>query len=104
MPEFLPNQPIQDDTGAGVVDVTFGNTVKSLPPGPHTFQLVVVDDMGVSSDPVTVQVVVQGKPIAVLSAPDKVALGQAFKLDATRSTSPGGKVTKFIFTRVVKIT
>jgi hypothetical protein len=101
MAEFVPNQPITDESG--VVEVTFGNVVKPLPPGTHIFQLVVVDDMGVSSDPVQAQVVVQGKPVAVLNAPDKVAAGQAFRLDATKSTSPGGKVTKFIFTRIVAI-
>ncbi|MDT4956095.1 MAG: hypothetical protein QOJ02_4233 [Acidobacteriota bacterium] len=101
MAEFVPNQPITDENG--VVEVTFGNVVKPLPPGTHIFQLVVVDDLGVSSDPVTAQVVIQGKPVAVLSAPDKVALGLPFKLDATAST-PKGKITKFIFTRIVKIT
>jgi len=102
MPEFVPNQPITDETG--IVEVTFGNTVKSLPPGTHTFQLVVVDDMGVSSDPVQAQIVIQGKPVAVLGAPEKVAVGQTFKLDARKSNSPGGKVVKFIFTRIVGVT
>lgn len=99
MPEFVPNQPVTLDKS--VVDVTFGATVKSLDPGTHTFQLVVVDDLGVSSDPVQTKVVVQGKPVAVLSGPPRVATGQSFQLDGSKSSSTGGKITKFIFTRIV---
>lgn len=102
MAEFVPNKPITQETP--VIDVTFGNAAPALPPGTHTFQLVVVDDLGVSSDPVIEQVIVQGKPVAVLSAPERVAAGQAFKLDGSKSNVPGGKVAKFIFTRIVRQT
>jgi hypothetical protein len=101
MAEFVINQPITQDTP--IIDVTFGAVVKSLPPGTHTFQLVVVDDLGVSSDPVTEQVVVQGKPVASLDAlPPRVAVGQPFKLDGTKSSVAGGKIVKYIFTRLGK--
>jgi hypothetical protein len=99
MPEFVPNQPVTLEKG--VVDVTFGATVKSLDPGTHTFQLVVVDDLGVSSDPVQTKVTVQGKPIADLNGPSRVAAGQSFQLDGSKSISAGGKITKWIFTRIV---
>lgn len=102
MAEFVPNQPISQETP--VIDVTFGAQVKALPPGTHTFQLVVVDDLGVQSDPVIEQVVVQGKPVAALDGPGRVAAGTPFKLDATKSSVAGGKIVKYIFTRVVKIT
>jgi hypothetical protein len=101
MAEFVPNQPITQE--APVIDVTFG-AAKPLPPGTHTFQLVVVDDLGVQSDPVIEQVVVQGKPVAVLEGPARVAVGQTFKLDATKSSVAGGKIVKYIFTRIVKTT
>lgn len=102
MAEILPNQPITQESP--VLEVTFGNIVKSLPPGVHTFQLVVVDDLGVSSDPVIEQITVQGKPVAALDGPDRVAVGQSFKLDGSKSTAPGGKIVKWIFTRVVRVT
>jgi hypothetical protein len=102
MAEFVPNQPITQDTP--VIDVTFGAVVKALPPGTHTFQLVVVDDLGVQSDPVIEQVIVQGKPVAVLEGPTRVAAGTPFKLDATKSNVSSGKIVKYIFTRIVKTT
>lgn len=100
MAEFVINQPITQETPT--IDVTFGAVVKPLPPGTHTFQLVVVDDLGVQSDPVIEQVVIQGKPVAVLEGPPRVAVGQAFRLDASKSNVPGGKIVKYIFTRLGK--
>jgi len=99
MPEFVPNISVPSEKP--IVDVTFGATVKSLEPGTHTFQLVVVDDLGVSSDPFTTKVVVQGKPVAALSGPPRVAAGQPFQLDGSKSSAPGGKIAKWIFTRIV---
>ncbi|HEX8774575.1 MAG TPA: hypothetical protein VF735_13460 [Pyrinomonadaceae bacterium] len=100
MAEFVPNKPIPHDEP--LIDVTFGTAAPALTPGVHTFQLVVVDDLGVSSDPVIEQVTIQGKPVAVLSGPGRVALGQTFKLDGSKSNVPGGKIVKWIFTRIVR--
>jgi hypothetical protein len=72
-----------------------------LPKGQHTFQLVVVDDDGLVSDPVTVDVVVRDdrKPTAVLVAPVTVPFGQTFRLDGSKSSDlPPGKVVKFVWT------
>lgn len=103
MAEFLPNKPVEVDAATkGVVDVTFGNAASALPPGVHTIQLEVIDDLGVKSDPVTRQITVQAKPVAVLGAPERVALGQGFKLDGSKSSVQGGKIVKWIFTRLAK--
>jgi hypothetical protein len=102
MAEFVVNKPVTQD--APIADVTFSNAVPALPPGTHTFQLVVVDDLGVSSDPVIEQVIIQGKPVAVLTAPDRVAFGLPFRLDGSKSNVPGGKIAKWIFTRIVRVT
>ena len=72
-----------------------------LPKGQHTFQLVVVDDDGLQSDPVTVDIVVRDdrKPTAVLVAPATVPFGQAFRLDGSKSSDlPPGQVVKFVWT------
>jgi hypothetical protein len=72
-----------------------------LPKGQHTFQLVVVDDDGLQSDPVTVDIVVRDdrKPTAVLAAPVTVPFGQTFRIDGSKSSDlPPGKVVKFVWT------
>jgi hypothetical protein len=58
-----------------------------LPPGNHRFQLVVVDDGGQSSEPVTVEVVVidDAKPTAVIDAPAVLTQGASFTLSGRRS-------------------
>ena len=94
--EFFPNKPVTE-TETGIVQVTFGEA-GPLAPGFHTFQLVVVDDLGVSSDPVTARVFVKGKPVAVLTAPERVPLGDSFQLDGSRSDPQDGKITQWIFT------
>lgn len=72
-----------------------------LPKGVHVFQLVVVDDDGLLSDPVQVQVTVADdrKPTAVLAAPATVQLGQGFILDGSKSTDAApGKVVEYHWT------
>ena len=101
MAEFFPNQPVTMDTP--VVEVTFGDRASALPPGTHTFSLVVVDDLGISSDAVAVQVTVQAKPQANLKAPERVPFGRSFTLDGTPDPASRAKITKWIFTRSVKI-
>ncbi len=74
---------------------------KPLPKGQHTFQLIVVDDDGLQSDPVHVDVVVRDdrKPTAVLTAPATVPFGQSFRLDGSKSSDLApGKVVKYLWT------
>ena len=95
--EFIPNQPVVVKE-TGVVEVTFGEVAPPLAPGFHTFQLVVVDDLGVSSDPVMARVFVAARPTASLIAPEKVGFGEPFKLDGSQSESPDGRITQWVFT------
>jgi hypothetical protein len=58
--------------------------------GTVTFQLVVVDNLGVSSAPVTQTVTIQSAPIAVLTAtPSPVAPGGTITLSGAGSTTTG---------------
>ena len=98
MAEFVPNKPVTQEKP--IVEVTFDSPAGALQPGVHTFQLVVVDDLGVQSEPVTEQVIVQGKPVAVIQGPARVPAGQPFKLDGSKSSVPGGKIIKWTFTRM----
>jgi hypothetical protein len=75
-----------------------------LPSGTHIFQLVVVDEDGNQSDPVTAQIVIKDtqKPTAVLTvAPTQVQPGQVFSLDGSKSSDVApGRVVSFIWTMV----
>jgi|SRR3954466_12652535 len=74
---------------------------KPLPKGVHTFQLVVIDDDGLASDPMTVDLVVRDdrKPTAFLVAPQTVPFGQSFKIDGSKSSDlPPGTVVKYVWT------
>jgi hypothetical protein len=98
MATFTVGQEIATDDSFISVDATLDTP---LPKGQHTFSLVVVDDDGLQSDPVTVEVVVRDdrKPTAVLSAPVTVPFGQSFRLDGSKSSDlPPGKVVKFVWT------
>jgi len=98
MATFTVGQEITTEDSFVSVDATVENP---LPKGQHTFSLVVVDDDGLQSDPVTVEIVVRDdrKPTAVLIAPQTVPFGQTFKLDGSRSSDlPPGKVVKYVWT------
>jgi|SRR4051812_28730510 len=98
MATFTVGQDIATPDPVVSVDATID---LPLPKGQHTFQLIVEDDDGLLSDPVTVDVVVRDdrKPTAVLIAPQTVPFGQSFKLDASRSSDlPPGKIVKFVWT------
>jgi len=98
MAQFTVGQEISTDDSFISVDATLD---LPLPKGQHTFSLVVVDDDGLQSDPVTVEVVVRDdrKPTAVVSAPVTVPFGQSFKLDGSKSSDvPPGKVVKYVWT------
>jgi hypothetical protein len=77
------------------VTVTVPNTS-----GTVTFQLIVTDNLGVASAPVTQTVTIQGAPIAVLKAtPAVVAAGKTITLDASGSTAAApGTVASYAFT------
>lgn len=86
-------------------------TLSSYPPaqvGRYTFQLVVGDETGSLSTPVTASVIVTAPasvavadrtaPTAVLDVPTIVSQGQTFNLDARRSSDVGGRVVKYVWT------
>lgn len=98
MATFTVGQEITTDDSFVSVDATID---LPLPKGQHTFSLVVVDDDGLQSDPVNVDIVVRDdrKPTAVLVAPVTVPFGQSFKMDGSKSSDlPPGKVVKYIWT------
>jgi hypothetical protein len=87
-------------TTTGTVEVTVTPTAP-LPPGTHRFQLVVVDDSGNQSDPVTTDVVIKDtiKPVAQIKPVDTIQPGQTFSLDGSGSTDTlPGKVVQWIWT------
>ena len=98
MATFTIGQDVSTEESFVSVDATLD---KPLPKGAHTFQLVVVDDDQLLSDPMTVDVIVRDdrKPTAVLVAPATVPFGQPFRLDGSKSSDlPPGKVVKYIWT------
>lgn len=84
------------------VDVTQTPGTPPIPQGTHHFQLVVVDEAGNKSAPVTAAVVIKDTilPTAVLTiAPTQVQPGQTFRLDGSKSSDVApGTVTQFIWT------
>lgn len=99
MPVFQPNVPQQ--TTDPTIQVTV-DAQNPLPVGRHVFRLVVVDDAGNESLPDEVEVFVTdaNKPTAILRAPARVPFGQSFPLDGRASTDVGGKIVRYIWTRV----
>ena len=98
MPAFVIGKDVVTDDPFVTVDAT---TAAPLPKGQHIFQLFVVDDDGLQSDPVTVEIVVRDdrKPTAVLVAPVTVPFGEPFRLDGSRSSDlPPGKITRYVWT------
>jgi hypothetical protein len=98
MATFTVGAPVTTADPFVTVDST---TATPFPKGQHTFQLIVIDDLGVHSDPVTVDIVVRDatKPTAVLVAPPAVAFGQSFKLDGSKSSALApGKVVQYVWT------
>jgi hypothetical protein len=73
-----------------------------LPVGRHRFQLVVVDDSGNESAPSVAEVIVRDtqKPTAILDAPKVVDVGSSFQLSGARSSDIGGKIVRYIWTRL----
>jgi hypothetical protein len=100
--DLLVNQPVD----ANAPDATLMLDVDPAKPiriGTYTFQLKVTDDSGNISDPAEVKVVVydEGKPIALIDAPPRVAFGKGFTLSGERSHDlGGGKIVKFTWTLI----
>ena len=97
---FIINQPVETTTTE--VEVTPGTGGAELPPGRHTFQLVVTDDSGNASSPATIEVIVRDtvKPTAVIDAPAVVDVGKSFTMSGKRSSDIGGRIVKFAWTRL----
>jgi hypothetical protein len=102
MAKFDLGVPIETDDNTPFVQVDVDPQVP-LAKGIHVFQLVVIDDDGLHSDPASVEVVVMDdrKPTAVLDAPKTVKLGQSFTLVGKSSVDqPPGKIVRFVWTFV----
>lgn len=100
MPVFTPNVPI--DTPTPTIEFTL-DPARPLPPGQHTFRLVVEDDAGNLSQTAQTMVIVRDtiNPTAVIRAPRNVEPGQNFTLDGTESSDVApGRVVKYIWTWV----
>lgn len=89
---FTVNKPV--DTPTASVEAV----VAGLAPGTTcTFQLVVIDDLGQESAPVTATVQIQAAPVAKITAPKTAGAGKSFTLDATGST-PQGQIKSYRWT------
>src|SRR5690242_15698895 len=89
---FTVNKPV--DTPTPSVEATIPN----LAPGTVcTFQLVVFDELGQESAPVTATVEIQGLPVAKITAPKTAAAGKTFTLDGAGST-PQGQIKSYRWT------
>ena len=100
MPKFELGVPIETDENTAVVQVDV-DPQRPLPKGVHVFQLVVIDDDGLQSEPVTVEVTVMDdrRPTAVLDAPRAVRFGQAFNLVGRASSDePPGRIVRYVWT------
>jgi hypothetical protein len=84
------------------VDVTQTPGTAAIAQGTHHFQLIVVDEAGNKSAPVTAAVVIKDTilPTAVLTiAPTQVQPAQTFRLDGSKSSDVApGTVTQYIWT------
>jgi hypothetical protein len=89
---FTVNKPV--DTPTPSVEATIPN----LAPGTTcTFQLIVIDQLGQESAPVTATVEIQGAPVAKITAPKTAAAGKTFTLDGAGST-PQGQIKSYRWT------
>ncbi len=92
------NTPVSTTTPTFAVSVSPANP---LPPGVYHFQLQVVDTSGNVSTAASVSVIVVDNvaPTAVLTAPTNVAYGQGFTLDGSTSfDSGGGSISQYKWT------
>lgn len=80
---FAVNQQI--DSPTPVIEALID---KATPGTDYTFQLVVIDDAGHESQPVTVTISVRELPVAKIAPPKPAVAGKSFTLDASGS-GPG---------------
>lgn len=99
MPELPLNNP--RTTGESRFEVTGPNNTP-LPAGRYRFRLEVIDDLDQRSDASEVEVLVLGgRPVVRLRAPQSVALGQPIPLEAVEAASPNNvPIRRFVWTRV----
>lgn len=95
------NQPIE----AAAPDATLvvdADAARPLSVGAHVFQLEVVDDSGLRSQPERVTVVVADTqaPTAVIRAPRTVPFGQAITLNGGDSVDVGGRIVRYVWTLI----
>ena len=112
MAKFTINVPVVQPDPAVKVDVT---AAAPLPLGINRFRLVVVDNAGNTSAPITleVKVVDLDKPTAVLEVVDDagrridpvIPFGKTFTLSGARSSDlPPGKIAEYQFTLIDPLT
>jgi len=77
---FALKKPVE--TATPTVDAALENTA----PGKYTFELVVIDDLGNESQPVTTEVEVRELPVAKIVALKPVPVGKPFTLNGGEST------------------
>jgi hypothetical protein len=89
------NAPIVTETAQITLD-------EGLSPGTHTFQLEVFDAAGNKSVPARCQIASRDTtlPVAILEAPQTVPFGGSFELSARKSADVGGRIVKYIWTRI----
>lgn len=99
MPELQIGQTIPTDVPTFEVS---GSPQSPLPPGKMVFQLVVVDNNGNESLPVTMDVIVKDteRPTAVLRGPTMVQPGATILLDGRASSDIGGRIVQYRWTRL----
>ena len=98
MAEFAVNADVVTD--AATVEVTISPD-RPIPLGRQRFRLIVVDDAGNRSvaDEVTIIVVDEGAPTAILRAPRTVGQGASFTLDGSASFDVGGgRIAQYVWT------
>ena len=89
---FALNKPV--DTTTPVVEALID---KEAPGTEYTFQLVVIDDAGHESQPVTVAVAVRDVPVAKIAPPKPSVAGKPITLDASGS-GPQGQIKTYRWT------
>lgn len=95
------NEPVVTETASYTVQQS---AAKSLAGGKHVFRLIVMDDSGNQSQPADDSAVVlvpdTTAPTAVLDVPNSLAIGSALQLSGAQSTDIGGRVVRYVWTRL----
>jgi len=109
MAKFVPGRDQEVKSAEPMLEVMV-DRANPLGVGKHTFQLVVTDDSGNSSEPAVVSVIVldRDRPTAVIDvlnaagsvvpSPIRLGLGEKFTLSGRRSSDVGGTVKTWTWT------